>query len=234
MPGMSVDPTPTTPDSGRRQTISPHTVRRLSYYLRSLEELAARRQSTVSSRQLADALGLTAAQVRKDLAYFGQFGRPGVGYGVPGLVEHLRAIFGTDKTWNVAVVGAGNLGGALLRYKGFTPKGFRVVAAFDAAPGKTGKRFGDLLVQPMSELAATIEARQIRLVLLAVPAEAAQEVADQLCRAGVKGILNFTPVNLATPPEVAVVPVDLAVQLEQLSYLVNAPLPRQHGAIKGR
>ncbi len=219
---------------GRRASISPLTVKRLSLYLRCLDNLAAQGMATVSSRQLGDALGLTAAQVRKDLGQFGQFGRPGVGYHVGDLQDRLRAIFGTDKPWRVAIVGAGSLGRALLRYRGFRRKGFALAAAFDRASGKIGRKFGGVVVQPMARLGQRIRSDGIRLAVLAVPAEAAQDVADQLCRAGIKGILNFAPVNLAVPKDVAVIPVDLAVQIEQLSYFVSSsegnPNARRGGA----
>ena len=206
----------------RAAAISPLTVKRLSLYLRCLDNLAGQGMTTVSSRQLGDALGLTAAQVRKDLGQFGQFGRPGVGYNVADLSDKLRTIFGTDKSWNVALVGVGSLGRALLRYRGFRQKGFQLAAALDNAPGKIGRKFGGVVVRPMSRLAQVVKADRIRLAMLAVPAEAAQNVADQLCRAGIKGILNFAPVNLSVPKGVAVIPVDLAVQIEQLSYFVGS------------
>ncbi|MDY7011112.1 MAG: redox-sensing transcriptional repressor Rex [Planctomycetota bacterium] len=208
-------------DSPRNALPPPLAVKRMSLYLRRAEALADKGQQTVSSQQLGKALGLTDAQVRKDLTHFGQFGRPGVGYPVGELTERLRAIFGTDRVWNVAVVGVGSLGRALLRYKGFAGKGFRPKAAFDSEDEKIGKKFGQVVVQPMSELADTVRKTRIRLAILAVPAEVAQDVTDRLCRVGIRGILNFAPVTLTVPAGVAVVPVDLAVQLEQLSYLVN-------------
>ncbi len=209
------------------------TVQRLSLYLRHVETLAEKDQPTVSSRQLGKAFGLTDTQVRKDLACFGQFGRPGVGYPVGGLAGRLRAIFGTDRVWNVAVVGVGSLGRALLRYKGFAGKGFRPAAAFDSEAEKIGKKFGEVVVHPMSKLAEVIKKNRIRLAILAVPAEAAQDVGDRLCRAGIRGILNFAPVRLDVPSGVVVVPVDLAVQLEQLSYFVNAAEKKQ-SAVSGQ
>jgi redox-sensing transcriptional repressor len=196
-------------------------VRRLSLYLRQAEHLAEQGVDKVSSAQLADSLKVSPAQVRKDLAYFGQFGQPGVGYRVRPLRDELRRILGTDKTWDVVVVGAGSLCRALLRYKGFLRRGFRFVAAFDAAPGKVGKRIGDVTVHRMSELASIVKKHRVKLAILAVPAAAAQEVTDQLCEAGIKGILNFAPATLATPADVAVGPVDLAAHLEQMSFLVG-------------
>jgi redox-sensing transcriptional repressor len=206
----------------RADRISPLTIRRLSLYLRRLEELAQQGRKTVSSRQLGKALGLTDAQVRKDLAYFGQFGRPGVGYAVEEMVTRLRQIFGTQKVWDVAVVGAGNIGRALLAFKGFPPRGFRMAAAFDNDSAKIGRKTSGVLVQPISRLTSTIRKRHIRVAVLAVPAGSAQEVAEALCQAGVKGILNFAPVRLNVPEDVAVVPVDLASVLQQLSYFVTA------------
>lgn len=196
-------------------------VRRLSLYLRQLETFAKSNRRTISSKQLGQSLGLTDAQVRKDLAYFGQFGHPGVGYRVEKLIHHLRHILGTDKTWPVALVGAGNLGRALLSYKGFETRGFRLVAVFDNDRSKVGVRQGGFVVQPMEELASTIQRMSIRLAILAVPAEAAQGVADLLMACGIRGLLNFAPIALRVPPNVALNSVDLAVQLEQLSFQVN-------------
>jgi len=195
-------------------------VRRLSLYLRQAEYLAERRIDKVSSKQLADSLHVGAAQVRKDLAHFGQFGRPGVGYRVRPLIDELRRILGTDRTWNVILVGAGNLGRALLQYKGFLKRGFRFVAAFDVAPGKVGKRFGDVPVYHMNRLRKVVRKHRVRLAILAVPSGSAQAVAERLCSAGIKGILNFAPATLATPAGVAVAPVDLAARLEQISFMI--------------
>jgi redox-sensing transcriptional repressor len=196
-------------------------VRRLSLYLRELENLHRKSVDTVSSKQLGDLLGLLDTQVRKDLATFGQVGHPGVGYRVDELISGLKGILGTDRIWNVVVVGAGNLGRALCAYPGFVERGFRVVAAFDIDPTKTGQTICDLRVQPLEELTATVKRTDARLGLIAVPAENAQDVADQLVEAGVRGVLNFAPVSISLPTGVAVTSVDLAVQLEQLSFLVN-------------
>lgn len=199
-------------------------VRRLSLYLRELECLWRADQRTVSSKQLGEALKLTATQIRKDLAYFGQFGQPGIGYDVGELTTRIRHILGTDRTWNVLLVGAGNLGMALSAYRGFARKGFRLVAVFDDDRSKIGRSIPaapDLVVQPLSDLAKTVRERDIRLAIIAVPAESAQEVADKLVAAGVRGMLNFAPVNLDTDRKVSVSAVDLAVQLEQLSFQVG-------------
>lgn len=197
------------------------TVRRLSLYLRYLEGLHEAGQTSVSSSHVGRDLGFSDAQVRKDLGYFGSFGRPGLGYNVAELIGRLREILGTDRTWNVALIGFGSLGRALLRHRGFLQKGFRIMAAFDVSPTKIGRRFGTATVYPMTELPSAVRRYQIRLAILAIPAENAQQAADAICQAGVKGILNFAPVTLTVPKNVAVIPVDLAVQLEQLGYLVQ-------------
>jgi len=217
-----------------RSPLSSLVVKRLSLYLRYFEELDEKGVKTSSSHQLAEALGLSAAQVRKDLGYLGQFGRPGVGYYVPDMVNRLRKVFGTDKVWDLAVVGVGSLGRALLRYKGFLKRGFRPVAAFDIAKSKIGKRFGGITVQPMSQLESTIRDKRIKLAILSVPASVAREVAERLLNAGIKGILNFAPVNLNLSERTAVVPVDLAVQLEQISYMVNASCESYSGTVNQR
>jgi redox-sensing transcriptional repressor len=194
---------------------------RLSFYLRQLEVFQRAEKHTISSKQLGDALGYTDAQVRKDLAYFGQFGHPGIGYRVEELIAQLRKILGTDKVWNVALVGAGNLGRALIAYRGFLRKGFRLAAIFDADEKKVGQEFGDLTVASMGILPAVTAGQNIKLAILSVPAEAAQAVADKLVAAGIRGILNFAPVSITVPPEISVQGVDLAVQLEQLSFKMS-------------
>jgi len=220
-------------DPTRTDPIPHPAVRRLSLYLRQLESFKRKDRRTVSSKQLGESLNLTDAQVRKDLAYFGQFGHPGVGYRVEDLINQVRRILGTDKTWDVLLVGAGNLGRALMAYNGFDAKGFRLVAVFDSDPAKIGQRQGPFpgwpgadgsdnnrffVIQPMSELKSTVQKQAIRLAILAV---SAQEVADQCVEAGIRGLLNFAPVSLHFPSQIAVNAVDLAVQLEQLSFQVN-------------
>jgi len=212
---------PPPPSSPRSEPVPNPAVRRLSLYLRQLEAFKRKDRRTVSSKQLGESLGLTDAQVRKDFAYFGQFGHPGIGYRVDDLIAQVKRILGTDKTWNVLLVGAGNLGRALLAYRGFDQKGFRLVAVFDADTTKVGKKHGGFAIQPLSEMAATVQKQNIKLAMIAVPADNAQEVADQLVAAGVRGLLNFAPVSLTVPQDVALNAVDLAVQLEQLSFQVS-------------
>jgi redox-sensing transcriptional repressor len=196
-------------------------VRRLSLYLRQLESFKRKDRRTISSKQLGESLNFTDAQVRKDLAYFGQFGHPGIGYRVDDLIGQVKKILGTDKVWNVLLVGAGNLGRALMAYKGFNAKGFRLTNVFDASAALVGKKMGSFTVQPMSELEATIPKHQIRLAMVAVPADSAQDVVDQVVAAGIRGILNFAPTSVNVPPQIALNAVDLSVQLEQLSFQVN-------------
>lgn len=204
----------------KTEQIPTPAIRRLSLYLRQLEVVLGSERRTVSSRQLGEALGLSDAQVRKDLAYFGQFGHPGIGYRVDELIQRVRRILGTDKNWNVLLVGAGNLGRALMSYRGFAKKGFHIAAVFDTDRELIGKRVDaaqKLTVQPMEEMAATIVKRSIQLGVLAVPADSAQKVADRMVEAGIRGILNFAPITLRQDV-CAMAAVDLSVHLEQLSF----------------
>lgn len=207
-------------------------VRRLSLYLRQLESFHAVDRKTVSSRELGEALGLSDAQVRKDLAYFGQFGHAGIGYRVGELIGRVRAILGTDKMSFVLLVGVGNLGRALLAFRGFERRGFRITAAFDNDHSKIGTVIRGrhrIEVRPISAMRAATESAGIRVGILSVPAEVAQIVADEMVDAGIRGILNFAPVTLQVPAGVAVSSVDLAVHLEQLLFLQNDTLARSLG-----
>jgi redox-sensing transcriptional repressor len=197
------------------------TIKRLSLYVRELESMLSRGAQTVSSRQLGDVLGLTDAQVRKDLAHFGQFGHPGVGYHIGELTEQLRRILGTDQQWPAVVVGAGNIGRAVINYARLPEKGFSVMAVFDRDPEVIGTEIGGHTVRPMSELAEQVRANGARIGMLAAPAEAAQDVAEAMIAAGVRGILNFAPVRLTVPPQVAIHSVDLTVSLERLAFEIT-------------
>src|ERR1041385_9189464 len=165
-------------DQPRPDLIPNPAVRRLSLYLRQLEAFKKKDRRTVSSKQLGESLNLTDAQVRKDLAYFGQFGHPGIGYRVDELIAKVKQILDTDKTWNVLLVGAGNLGRALMAYRGFDAKGFRLAAVFDNDPAKTNRTVGSFTIQPLAELEETIARMNIRLGIITVPADHAQDVAD--------------------------------------------------------
>ncbi|MCS5617285.1 MAG: redox-sensing transcriptional repressor Rex [Pirellulales bacterium] len=211
-------------------------VSRLSLYLRELQRLQAAGQETISSGQLGTLLGFSDAQVRKDLGFFGQFGYPGVGYRCEELIRAMRDILGTNQSWNVAMVGVGNLGQALLGYRGFGRQNFTIVAAFDADPAKVGQTVQGLTIQPVEDLPETVRDKQVRLGMIVVPAQRAQEAADRLVAAGVEGIVNFAPVTLTLPPHVQNVGVDLAIELEQLSFAVTSKLLRAaeaNGTIAG-
>ena len=193
-------------------------VGRVSLYLRQLEAFQRQGHTTISSSQLGEPLSIKNAQVRKDLAFFGQFGHPGIGYRIDDLISALRRILGIDRDWPLALVGLGNLGRALLRYRGFRSRRFHIVAIFDSDPRKIGQVHEGLKVEPLDAMRNLVAAHKINLALLCVPADAAQRVADQMVASGIRGILNFAPLPLGVPPHVNVVAVDLSVQLENLAY----------------
>lgn len=195
---------------------------RLSLYLRALAGWAGD-GGRVSSGRIAAACGVTDAQVRRDLAALGHLGQRGAGYDARELAAAIRAALGIDRRWRAVLVGVGNLARALLRYRGFRAQGFETVGLFDADPGKVGQRVEGLEVEAADRLGARAAELGAELGVLAVPAEAAQGVADVLAAAGVRGVLNFAPVLLKLPPRVKLVTVDLAIQLEQLAFLI------QHG-----
>jgi redox-sensing transcriptional repressor len=195
-------------------------VNRLSLYLRELQQLLRGGHETISSSHLGTLLGFSDAQVRKDLAYFGHFGYPGIGYRCEELVSAIRTILGTNLNWSVAMVGAGNLGRALLGYRGFGTQNFRIVAAFDVDPGKINTTIEDVKVYSLDKLPEIAREHKLKLGMIVVPASAAQAVADKLVAAGIEGIVNFAPVTIAVPPSVRLVGVDLAMELEQLSFAV--------------
>jgi redox-sensing transcriptional repressor len=202
------------------QDVPKAVVSRLSLYLREFEQLERSGKRTVSSSQLGRRLGFSDAQVRKDLARFGHFGHPGIGYRCEELVAAVRHILGTDRDWTVALVGVGNLGRALLGYKGFATKGFRIVAAFDCDTRKSGGTIGGIPVYQLERLADVAKRQRIQLAILAVPVTAAQQVAEQVAEAGIAGILNFAAVTLNLPNSVTLIGVDLATELEQISFSV--------------
>lgn len=201
--------------------ISDSTVRRLALYLRFLEHSAAQGLTTISSAELARRGGTTSAQVRKDLSFFGSFGKRGLGYSVPELAARIREILGLKRTHRVVLVGAGKMGGALLHYRGFRQHGFDVAAIYDKDPKKIGARSNGLVVRDIKLLEADLKKDPTDIAILVTPAEAAQEVADRLVRAGVKAILNFAPVPLVVPNDVAVQSVNMALELETLSFALT-------------
>ena len=196
-------------------------VGRVSLYLRQLETFRRQGLATVSSHQLGSALSIHDAQVRKDLAFFGQFGHPGVGYRIDELADALRRILGIDRTWPLALVGLGNLGRALLKYQGFRDRGFEIIALFDSDPQKVGQTLEGMAVRPVEALATLVREQSLNLAVLSVPAEVAQQVADQLVASGIVGIFNFAPLPLVVPSHVRVVAVDLSIQLEHLAYQIQ-------------
>ena len=208
-----------------KKTIRPEiprkTVYRLSVYLRCLQRLKSNGIRTVSSEALAKAAGVKSTQLRKDLTYFGQFGTRGLGYDVEQLALMITDLLGTNSLQPVILVGVGNLGTALLSYRGFEQEGFEIVAAFDLeADRKRGKQTAQPL-HPMDKLAPFVRERSVKMAILTVPATAAQEVANQLVEAGIAGILNFSPIVLQVPEEVMVNNVNLAIELENLSYFIQ-------------
>lgn len=207
-------------------TVPKAVVSRLSLYLRELQRLEATGQQTISSGQLGTLLGFSDAQVRKDLGFFGQFGYPGVGYRCDELIRAMRDILGTNQRWPVVMIGAGNLGQALLGYRGFGRQNFSIVAAFDADPAKVGQTIQGIQILSLTDLPEVVQASGVRLGMIVVPAEQAQAVAERLVAAGIEGIVNFAPVTLALPPHVQSVSVDLAIELEQLSFAMTNKLGR--------
>ena len=195
-------------------------VNRLSLYLRELQHLVLDGRETVSSTQLGTLLGFTDAQVRKDLAYFGQFGYPGIGYRCGELVAAIKKILGTDRAWPVALIGLGNLGRALLGYKGFGNQGFSIVAAFDVDKAKVGRDITGIPVYHLDDLQRIVREQSIKIGIIAVPATNAAEVAEKLVEAGIDGVLNFAPVTISPNDSVNVQGVDLAIEMEQLCYSV--------------
>lgn len=194
---------------------------RLSIYLRCLLRLQANGIETISSEALAKAAGVKSTQLRKDLTYFGQFGTRGLGYDVEQLTSMISNLLGTSSLQPVILVGVGNLGSALLTYKGFEQEGFEVVAAFDVSPTAAKRRTKFKEIYAMNKLPEIVPDLAIRMAILAVPSVAAQEVANQLVKAGVAGILNFAPIVLQVPEEVTVNNVNLAIELENLSYFIQ-------------
>ena len=200
--------------------LSRATARRLSQYLRCLGS-NARAGGTVSSLDLAQAVGVGAAQVRRDLAALGHLGQRGIGYDAAALATAIRRTLGIDRPWRAVLVGVGNLARALLRYRGFHDQGFYIVGLFDTDPAKIGQAIDAIPIEPATSIPTRLPELHAELGILTVPSESAQSTADALTAAGVKGILNFAPVLLQTPANVRVVSVDLAIQLEQLAFLVQ-------------
>jgi len=201
--------------------IADSTVRRLSLYLRFLEESAQRGLVTISSDELARRGGTTSAQVRKDLSFFGSFGKRGLGYSVPELTESLREILGLRREWQVIIVGAGKIGTALAQYRGFRQRGFSVIAVYDRDPKKIGTKWDSLAVRDMEQIEHDIARERPDIVVLTTPGDEAQKVVDRLVKAGIRALLNFAPVQLQVPPDVTLKNVNMAMELEGLSFALT-------------
>ena len=198
-------------------------VNRLPQYVRVLKTLLDQGTEVVSSQHLGKVLQMTPAQIRKDLSYFGRFGKQGRGYSVNYLYVELRRILGLDLEWNLAVVGVGRLGRAIISYPGFAPEGLRVVAAFDADPSMVDKQVGGITVRPMSDLREAIEREDIRMAIVAVPAARTQEVVDLLVRCGIKALLNYAPTSPPVPDGVTLRSIDPVLALQSMTYYLRAP-----------
>jgi len=201
--------------------IADSTVRRLSAYLRFLEDFETRGLSTISSEELAKRGGTTSAQVRKDLSFFGSFGKRGLGYSVPELAGRLREILGLGREWRVVIVGAGKIGAALAQYRGFRQRGFNILAAYDINPEKVGRKLEGIPVKDIADLERDIQREKPDIVVLTVPGDEAQKVVDRVVKAGVKAILNFAATQLQAPPDVAIKTVNMAMELEGLSFALT-------------
>jgi redox-sensing transcriptional repressor len=201
--------------------IAESTVRRLSIYLRFLEEFEDRGLTTVSSEELARRGGTTSAQVRKDLSFFGSFGKRGLGYSVPELSTALRDILGLGREWRVVIVGAGKIGAALAQYRGFRQRGFHILAVYDANPEKIGRTLEGIEIRDIARFEEDVAREHPEIAVIAIPSDGAQEVLDRIVRTGIKAVLNFAPVQLHAPADVTVKAVNMAMELEGLSFALT-------------
>ncbi len=196
-------------------------VGRLPKYLRSVQRMLADGRQVTSSQELGERLGISAAQIRKDLSQFGEFGKQGTGYDLEFLIQQLRKILHVDHDWEMAIVGAGGIGSAIARYKGFANRGFNVAMIFDNDPAKIGTQVGELVIQDIANLTAEIQKAGIKIAMIAVPADAAQEVTDQLVETGVTAILNYAPISINVPPNVQVQYIDPSIHLQRMTYYLE-------------
>ena len=196
-------------------------VGRLPQYLRSLQRMLREGRTVTSSQELGERLGISAAQIRKDLSQFGEFGKQGTGYSIPYLIEQLQKILHVDREWEMVIVGAGDIGSAVARYKGFADRGFVVRAIYDVDPEKVGLQVGAFTVRDVSDMSDEIRKAGIRIAMIAVPARHAQEVADQLAEAGIQAILNYAPLSLNVPPNVRVQYIDPSIHLQRMTYYLD-------------
>jgi redox-sensing transcriptional repressor len=201
-----------------KQNVPDVIVSRLPVYLRALQRLADAGETATSSQELGEKVGISAAQIRKDLSQFGEFGKQGTGYHIPFLIERLSQILHVDRIWDVAVVGMGDIGHAVARYNGFANRGFRVTHCFDADPAKIGKEIGGFIILDAKNLVEEVRKAEIKIAMLCVPATVAQDVADRLIEAGVRGILNYAPLKLIVPSTVRVQHIDPAIGMQRMTY----------------
>ena len=194
---------------------------RLPQYLRSLQRMVREGRQVTSSQELGERLGISAAQIRKDLSQFGEFGKQGTGYHIPYLIEQLQKILNIDHDWDLAVVGAGGIGIAVARYKGFTDRGFNVKMIFDTDPEKIGIEIDEVIVQDYQNMPELIQSAGIKIAMLAVPANVAQEVANKLIECGVRAILNYAPISLNVPPNIRVQWIDPSIHLQRMTYYLE-------------
>ena len=191
---------------------------RLPIYLRALQRMAEKGMQTTSSQELGERVGISAAQIRKDISQFGEFGKQGTGYQIPFLIDKLREIMKIDRIWDVAVVGAGDVGHALARYPGFVNRGFRITMVFDNDPSKVGQQIGEFVVEDLENIVDRIKEAGVKVAMLSVPASSAREVTEKLVEAGVKAILNYAPISLSVPEDVRVQHIDPATHLQRMTY----------------
>ncbi|HVN15876.1 MAG TPA: redox-sensing transcriptional repressor Rex [Anaerolineales bacterium] len=191
---------------------------RLPIYLRALQRMAEKGMKTTSSQELGDHVGISAAQIRKDISQFGEFGKQGTGYSIPFLIDKLRAILKIDRIWDVALIGAGDVGHALARYQGFADRGFQIVMIFDNDHNKVGEKINGFVIEDSARMVEKIRSAGVKIAMLAVPASVAQDVTDQLIRAGVKSILNYAPLHLVVPEGVHVQHIDPVTHLQRMTY----------------
>ena len=208
-------------DSMNADKIPDIIIGRLPVYLRALQRLSAKGIQTTSSQELGEIVGISAAQIRKDISQFGEFGKQGTGYSIPFLIERLKDILKVNRVWEVVIVGMGDMGHALARYNGFSNRGFIIKMLFDNDPKKIGQKVGDFEILDISSLAEKIKQNKIKIAMVTVPAAAAQEVAEQLVKAGVKAILNYAPTSITVPAGVRVQHIDPATHLQRMTYYLD-------------
>ncbi len=204
-----------------QKTIPDIVVGRLPIYLRALQRMNLDGRLVTSSQELSDRLGISAAQIRKDLSQFGEFGKQGTGYNIEFLVNQLRKILRVDRVWEVAVIGAGSIGSAVARYQGFADRGYKVTMLFDNDPKKVGTRVGSFVIQDFAAMERVIRDRGIKVAMIAVPAQNAQDVADELMKAGVRAILNYAPINVNVLEGVHVQHTDPVTHLQRMTYYLD-------------